>query len=86
MPQKEISQTTRSVLTLINNAHDLIVYSNKRKEAKDVVRALKAFARDKNYSLPEQKIDNFLSVLLDSRPNTLSYLLTDIAKTIVDKQ
>ena len=86
MPQKEISPTTRSVLTLINNAHDLIVYSNKRKEAKDVVRALKAFARQELLSLPEEKIENFLCCLLDSRPNTLSYLLIDIAKTVVEKQ
>lgn len=86
MPRKEISSTTKSVLTLINNAHDLIVVSQKRKEAGEVIRALRTYAKDKNYPLPEEKLDNFLSVLIDSRPNTLSYLLTDIAKTVVEKQ
>jgi hypothetical protein len=85
MPKKEISPTTKSILTLINNAHDLIVVSNKRQEAKEVVQALRLYAKDKNFSLPEEKIDNFLAVLLDSRPNTLSYLLTDLAKTVVDQ-
>ena len=86
MPKKEISQTTKSVLTLINNAHDLIVVSNKRTAAKEVMRALRAFARDKNYPLPEEKLDNFFAVLLDCRANTLSYLLTDLAQTIVEEQ
>lgn len=82
MPIKELNPVTRSVLTLINNAHDLIVLCNKRKEAREVMSALKAYAQDKNFNLPDEKIENFLTVLLDSRPNTLSYLLTDIAKTI----
>jgi len=83
---KIITPTTKSIITLINNAHDLIVVSHKRKEAGEVIRALRAFARDKNYPLPDEKIENFLSVLIDSRPNTLSYLLTDLAKTVVEKQ
>lgn len=82
MPIQQLNPTTRSVLTLINNAHDLIVLCNKRKEAREVMSALKAYAQDKNFNLPDEKIENFLAVLLDSRPNTLSYLLTDIAKTI----
>jgi len=82
MPIKELNPVTRSVLTLINNAHDLIVLCNKRKEAREVMSALKAYAQDKNFNLPDEKIENFLTVLLESRPNTLSYLLTDIAKTI----
>ena len=82
MPIQQFNPTTRSVLTLINNAHDLIVLCNKRKEAREVMTALKAYAQDKNFNLPDEKIENFLTVLLDSRPNTLSYLLTDIAKTI----
>lgn len=79
----KLNDTQKSILTLINNAHDLIVISNKRKEAKNVIQSLKAYAKNKNFILPEDKIDNFLMVLLDSRPNTLSYLLTDIAQSIV---
>jgi len=86
MPHKELSSTTKSILTLLNNANDLIVVSNRRKEARDVIRALKAYARDKNYPVPEEKIDNFMAVLIDCRPNTLSYLLTDIAQTVVQQQ
>jgi len=83
---KVLSATTKSVLTLINNAHDLIVVSNKRSEAREVVRALVAYARSKNYPLPEEKIEHFMAVLLDCRPNTLSYLLTDIAQAVVKQQ
>lgn len=83
MAYKEISPTAKSILTLINNAHELIVISNKRKEASDVIRALKAYAKEKNYPIPNDKIDNFLANLLDCRPNTLSYLLTDIAQTVL---
>ncbi len=84
--QKELSPVARSILTLLNNADELISYSNKRKEASEVMRALRAYAKEKNYSLPEEKIDNFFAVLLDSRQNTLSYLLTDIAQTVAKQK
>lgn len=80
---KELSPTTKSILTLLNNANDLIVVSNRRSEAKEVMRALRIFAKNKNYPLPDEKFENFFEVLLDCRQNTLSYLLTDIAQTIV---
>lgn len=86
MPAKELTQTTKQILTLLNNAHELIVFSSKRKEAKEVIHALKAFAKEKNYPLPDEKINNFLVNLLDSRSNTLSYLLTDIAKHVAKNQ
>ena len=80
---KELTPTTKSILTLLNNANDLIVVSNKRSEAKEVLKALRVYAHNKNYSIPEEKFDNLFAVLLDCRQNTLSYLLTDIAQTIV---
>ena len=83
MAKKEISPTVKAILTLLNNAHDLIVISNRRTDAKEVMRALRVYAKNKNYPIPEEKFDNFFSVLLDCRCNTLSYLLTDIAQTIV---
>ena len=86
MPKKELSSTTKSIITLLNNAHDLIVISNRRSDAAKVMKALKVFAKNKNYPLPDEKIDNFFAVLLDCRQNTLSYILTDIAKTVAEKQ
>lgn len=81
--EKEISSTTKKILALLNNANDLIVISNRRTDAKQVMIALKSYAHNKNFSIPEEKFDNFFHVLLDCRSNTLSYLLTDIAQTIV---
>jgi hypothetical protein len=84
MPQKrKISPTASTLLTLLNNVNDLIVISQKRKEAKDVMKALTIYAENLGYTLPTEKIENFNAVLIDSRPITLSYLLHDIAATIV---
>jgi hypothetical protein len=82
---KEPTPTQRTVLTFLNNADELITMCQKRKEARDVIRSLQAYAASKNYSLPDEKINNFLEVLLDARPQTLSYLLTDIAQDVVKK-
>lgn len=80
---KEIPAPKRSIITLLNNANDLISISNKRKEARQVIMALKAYARDNNIDIPEEKIDRVLDSLLDCRSNTLSYMLTDIAKSVI---
>lgn len=82
MPNK-ISPTAATLITLLNNINDLIVVSNKRKEASDVMRALCIYAQNLNYQIPDEKIDNFQAVLLDSRPITLSYIIHDIASDIV---
>ena len=87
MPKlQELTPVERSLITLINNANDLIMASNRRTDARDVMKALKVYAKNKNYPIPEEQIDNFLAVLLDCRQNTLSYLLTDIALTISNQQ
>jgi len=80
-----IPPTVRSILTLLNNVNDLIVISQRREAAKDVMIALQIYAQNKNFKLPEQKIENFYSVLIDSRPQTLHYLILDIAQDIVRK-
>lgn len=80
-----ISPTAMSIITLLNNINDLIVISNKRKEASDVMRALKIYANNLNYPIPEEKIRNFQLILLDSRPITLSYVISDIAAEVLDK-
>ena len=82
MPEK-LSPTATSLLILLNNIRDLVAQSNNRQGAKDVMSALKIYARNKNFPCPEDKIDDFYAVLLDSRPNTISFLLHDIAQDII---
>lgn len=83
MPKQTISPTAIKILTLLNNISELIVKSQKRQDAKDVMRALIVYADNKNFKIPQTKIDHFYAVLLDSRPYTLSSLLMDIAEEVV---
>lgn len=85
MPVTKVSTTASTLITLLNNIDELIVVSNKRKEASDAMRALTIYAKNLSYSIPEEKIQNFQAVLLDSRPLTLRYILQSIAAEIVDK-
>lgn len=83
---KEISIIATSIITLLNNVNDLVVMSNKRKEARDVMDAIKIYAKNSKFILSEaakQKISHFDSVLLDSRPITITYLIQDIAQEIL---
>ena len=79
----QLSPTAISIITLLNNINELIVLSNNRVGAKDTMRAIKVYAENKNFPLPEEKIENFYAVLIDSRPYTLSSLLRDLAQEIV---
>ena len=86
MPSKDISSEAMSLIALYNNAKDLIVISQKRREANDVVKAATIYAQNVGITLSEdtlEKIGNFSSVLLDSRPNTLVYILQSIVQDIV---
>ena len=85
MGEPRISPTAATIITLLNNIDELIVVSNKRKEASDVMRALTIYADNLNFGLPKDKINNFQAVLLDSRPMTLSYILQDIAASVIEK-
>ena len=82
----DISSEAMSLIALFNNAKDLIVVSQKRREADDVVKAATIYAQNIGITLSEdtlEKIGNFSSVLLDSRPNTLVYILQSIVQDIV---
>jgi len=79
----KLSSTAVSLITLLNNMDELIVISNNRIGAKDTMRAMKVYAESKNFPLPEEKIQNFYAVLIDSRPYTLSSLLRDLAQDII---
>ena len=83
MPKENKPSTEMlSIIALLNNINDLIVISNKRKEAAEVMKALAIYARNVGYKIPQEKIDNFHSILIDSRPITLSYVIHDIATDI----
>jgi len=79
-----LSPTASSMLVILNNAKELIVRSNDRQRAQDVIRALGVYAKSKNFKVPSEKLDNFCSVLIDSRPATLSFLIKDIVRDIIE--
>jgi len=78
-----ISHRTVSILALLNNINDLIVESSNREKARDVMRALVVYAKEKRFRLPEEKIENFYAILLDSKPYTLTSLIKDIAQSVI---
>lgn len=83
---KSISPIASSLITLLYNINDLVSISNKRQEARDVMKALCIYARNSKFILSEvtqNKIDRFNMILLDSRPITITYLVQDIAQDIL---
>lgn len=82
---KELSHTAKSIIAILNNVNELVTLSSNREDAKDVIKAMRIYANDLNYPIPEEKLDDFVSVLLDSRPITVTYLLRDIAFDIAQK-
>lgn len=78
-----LSHTASQMLVILNNVDELIKRSNERQKAQDVIRALSVYAKSKNFAIPHDKIDNFCSVLIDSRPATLSFLIKDIVRDIL---
>ena len=84
--QKELSPSVRSVLTLLNNVRELLVVSNKRQEAKDVMRAIEIYATSKSVAIPEDKFEMFYARLLDSRPLTLATLISDLGHDVITSE
>lgn len=85
MPKK-LSPIASSIITLLNNINDLVTISSKRQEARDVMAALRIYAKNSKFVLSEstqEKIDQFNAILLDSRPITITYLVQDIAQDIL---
>lgn len=81
----KISEKARSVIVLLNNAADLIVVSNDRKNAAGVVRAASIFAKSNGVNIDEWMVDGFHDVLIDSRPETLKSILFSIAADVAHK-
>ena len=80
---KEFSPVARSLLVLLNNVDELIVRSNNRSGAKGVMEAFVVYAQGKNFPVPIDKVDNFHAILLDGRPETISFIVKDIASDII---
>ena len=78
-----LSPTASSLITLLNNVNELIVYSSDRQNANEVMHALNTYAKSKSFPLPQDKIDNFYSILLDSKPYTLTSVVMDIAEDVL---
>ena len=83
---QEFSPTGKTIIALLNNVSELVVVSNERKEAEDVMRATHIYAKSKNFSMPDDKINNFYARLLDARPLTIQGMVMDIAKDVVNKE
>lgn len=77
-----LSSTASSILAILNNVNELIVRSSDRNSARDVIKALRVYAKNKNFPILDDKIDNFLAVLIDARPITLTYLIRDMAADV----
>ena len=79
----KLSDTASSILTLLNNANELIVKSSDRQGARDVMKALDVYAKSKRFILPEDLMKNWFAVLLDARPYTLTMIVKDIAENVI---
>lgn len=78
-----LSETAKSIITLLNNINDLIVISSDRQNAQKVMRALVVYADNKKFQIPKERIENFSAVLLDARPYTLTSIIKDIVEDVV---
>lgn len=80
---KKISDTAMSLLALLNNVDELLVKSNNRQDAKEVLRAFYIYASAKNFTVDYNKIEHFNLVLLDYPTHKLSNLVKDIAQDVM---
>jgi hypothetical protein len=83
-PYIEHSQTARSLLVLLNNISELITISQDRQSASEVLDCLEKYANSHSFPLPQQKVNNFRRVCIDSRPITLNAIVKDIALAVVN--
>jgi len=71
-------QTFTSILSLLNNAKDLVFHSD-RQNANRVLSAVRIYARENGVPFNDDKFTVFSRVLIDSRQHTLDELIDDIA-------
>jgi len=82
MEQLEYSPTFTSILSLLNNAKDLVFHSD-RQNAERVIMAVRIYAQQNGIPFNEDKFTVFSRVLLDSRQNTLNDLIDGIAQDFI---
>lgn len=75
--------SVESVIVLLNNIEEMVRISNMRREAVDAMKALKIYARQKHIEIPTNKIDQYIDVVYDSRPETLSNIVREIVSQVV---
>jgi hypothetical protein len=80
---KPPSPTCKSILTLLNNVNELIVKSSDRQGARDVMKAVKVYADNNKFEIPQDRLDSFHAILIDSTPLTLTNLIKDIAQSVM---
>ena len=80
---KTPSPTAKSILALLNNANELIVKSSDRQGARDVMKAVRVYADNNKFDMPQDKLDSFHAILIDSTPATLTTLIKSIANSVV---
>ena len=78
-------ENIESVMVLLNNIEEMVTISNMRKEAIDAMTALGVYAKAKHINVPERRIALYISVVYDSRPETLSHIVREIASEIVNQ-
>jgi len=81
----EYSDKAISILSLLNNAKDLVFHSD-RQNAQTVLNAVEIYAHKTGYPIADEKFENFSRVLLDSRQDTLTYLINEIAHDVLEAE
>lgn len=86
MKKLNLTEEEKMTISLLNNVSELIIQSNDRKDAKEVLKALKVFIKNKkinNFEILDTKINNFMSVMLDCRPSTLAALIKNMIQSVI---
>lgn len=81
----EHSQILISILSLLNNAKELIFHSD-RQNANRVLKAVNIYAKENGMPFNEDKFKVFSRVLIDSRQNTLNEIIDDIAQDFIQAE
>ena len=78
----KLSETALSIIAILNNINELIVQSSDRKNAAEVMKAMRIYAKNKKFAINEELVDNWFEVLYDAKPITLTCIVKDIASDI----
>lgn len=80
--KSEIQSDIDLILTLLNNAEELVTISNSRDDAKKVLQAIKIFAQGHQVKVPEPLINELIKNIVDFPPQKISNNIKQIAREI----